>query len=45
MITAGAFDAADIVDPVIQYDPETLATQYQTIMADKENAVKMGLAY
>jgi threonine dehydrogenase-like Zn-dependent dehydrogenase len=45
MVVAGQFDGSAIVDPVIPYNEATLVEDYKGIMADKENAVKMGINY
>lgn len=45
MILDGAFDGAGIVDPIVKYNPTTLAKDYEMTMADKTSAVKMGLEY
>ena len=44
LILEGVIDGEAIIDPVVPFSPK-LATTYRTVMADKENAVKMGLSY
>jgi threonine dehydrogenase-like Zn-dependent dehydrogenase len=45
LIREGKLDGSAIVDPVIPFDPSTLVSEYKRIMADKDNAVKMGVTY
>ncbi len=45
MLMEGGIDGDLIVTPVITFQPASLVSEYQRIMADKENAVKMGVSY